>query len=54
MRIILRWLDQLRRTTAEQLPSFCSALVAQLEEIAAACTAWAEEDHNSDGTHLVV
>ena len=54
MRIILRWLDQLRRTTAEQLPSFCSALVAQLEEIAAACTAWAEEDHNSDGTHRVV
>ena len=54
MRIILTWLDQLRRTTTDGLPQFCAALVAQLEEIAAAANAWAAKDHASDGTHVVV
>ncbi len=54
MRLILTWIDQLRRTTVEGLPSFCSALVSQLQEIAAAANAWAESDHNSSGNHAVV
>ena len=54
MRVILSWIDQLRRTTVEGLPSFCSALVSQLQEIAASANAWAQKDHNDDGTHLVV
>lgn len=54
MRLILTWIDQLRRTTVEQLPAYCSALVSQLEEIVAAANAWADRDHNSDGTHFVV
>lgn len=54
MRIILTWIDQLRRTTVEGLPSFCAALVSQLQEIAAAANAWAGKDHNDDGTHQVV
>lgn len=54
MRIILSWLDQLRRTTVQGLPSFCAALVSQLEEIAAAANTWAAVDHNSAGTHGVV
>lgn len=54
MRIILTWIDQLRRTTVEGLPSFCSALVSQLQEMAAAANAWAQKDHNDDGTHFVV
>lgn len=54
MRIILTWIDQLRRTTVEGLPSFCSALVSQLQEMAAAANAWADSDHNTTGTHGVV
>lgn len=54
MRLLLSWLDQLRRTTVDGLPSFCSALVSQLEEIVNAANAWAGEDHNSAGTHAVV
>lgn len=54
MRIVLHWLDQLRRTTAEQLPAFCGAVVAQFQELAAAANTWAAVDHNSDGTHEVV
>ena len=54
MRIILQWLDQLRRTADERLASFCAALVSQFEEIAAAANTWAAKDHNSDGTHQVV
>lgn len=54
MRLILTWIDQLRRTTTDQLPSFCAALVSQLQEIVATANAWAGKDHNDDGTHLVV
>ncbi len=54
MRIILSWLDQLRTTTVERLPEYCNALVSQLEEMAAAANAWAETDHNSEGTHAAV
>jgi hypothetical protein len=54
MRIVLQWLDQLRRTTAEQLPAFAAALVSQFEELAAAANTWAAIDHNTDGTHEVV
>lgn len=54
MRLILTWLDQLRRTTVEQLPAFCSALVSQLEEMVATANAWAQQDHNTDGTHVTV
>lgn len=54
MRLLLTWIDQLRRTTADQLPSFCSALVSQLQEIVFAANAWAAKDHNDDGTHQVV
>lgn len=54
MRLLLSWLDQLRRTTVEGLPSFCSALVSQFEEVVNAANAWAAEDHNSAGTHAVV
>lgn len=54
MRLILTWIDQLRRTTVEQLPAFCSALVSQFEEIVAIANKWAEHDHNSDGTHQVI
>jgi hypothetical protein len=54
MRVILAWLDQLRRTTVNQLPAFCSALVSQLEGIAAAANTWAQKDHNDDGTHNVI
>jgi hypothetical protein len=54
LRIVLRWIDQLRRTTVDQLPAFCAAVVAQFQEIAAAANAWAAMDHNSDGTHQVV
>lgn len=54
MRIILSWLDHLRRTTVERLPAFCSALVSQFEELAAAVNTWGQADHNGDGTHYVV
>lgn len=54
MRIILTWIDQLRLTTVEGLPSFCAALVSQLQEMAASANTWANKDHNSDGTHNVV
>lgn len=54
MRILLRWLDQLRRTTVAGLPQFCSALVATLEDITAAIKTWQELDHNADGTHAVI
>lgn len=54
MRIVLKWLDQLRRTTVDGLPAFAAALVAQLDEIAKAANAWAATDHDSDGTHAVV
>lgn len=54
MRIILSWIDQLRRTTVEGLPSFCSALVSQFQDLAAAANTWAQRDHNDDGTHYVV
>ena len=54
MRLLLSWLDQLRRTTVQGLPSFCSALVSQFEEVVNAANAWAAEDHNSAGTHAVV
>jgi len=54
MRLLLTWIDQLRRTTAEGLPSFCAALVSQLQEIVFAANAWAAHDHNDDGTHHVV
>jgi hypothetical protein len=54
MRIILSWLDHLRRTTADGLPQFCSALVSQFQDIAAAANVWAQKDHNDDGTHQVV
>lgn len=54
MRLLLSWLDQLRLTTVERLPSFCSALVSQLEEIVATANTWANKDHNDDGTHYVV
>lgn len=54
MRLILTWIDQLRRTTAEQLPAFCAALVAQLQEIIFAANAWADHDHNTDGSHAVI
>jgi hypothetical protein len=54
MRVILTWLDQLRRTTVQGLPAFCAALVAQLEEIAAATNTWGAVDHESDGTHAAV
>lgn len=54
MRIVLTWIDQLRRTTVEQLPAFAAALVAQLTEIAAAANTWAAVDHNGDGTHEVI
>lgn len=51
MRLVLRWIDHLRRTTAEALPAFCSALVSQLQEIINTANKWAENDHNGDGTH---
>jgi archaellum component FlaF (FlaF/FlaG flagellin family) len=54
VRLILTWLDQLRRTTVQGLPAFCSAIVSQFEDLAAAANTWAAKDHNSDGTHLVV
>ena len=54
MRLILSWLDQLRRTTIDGLPSFCSAIVSQFTDIAAAANAWAQRDHNDDGTHNVI
>lgn len=54
MRLVLTWIDQLRRTTAERLPAFCNALVAQLQEIINTANKWAANDHNGDGTHLVV
>lgn len=54
MRVILSWIDQLRRTTVDGLPQFCSALVSQFQEVAAAANAWARKDHNDDGTHNVV
>lgn len=54
MRLILSWLDQLRRTTLEGLPSFCSALVSQFQDIVAAANTWAQKDHNDDGTHHFV
>lgn len=54
MRIILSWLDQLRKTTIDGLPSFCSAIVSQFEEIVGAANQWASIDHNPDGTHDVV
>jgi hypothetical protein len=54
MRIVLEWLDQLRRTTMDGLPSFCSAIVSQFEALAATCNTWAAVDHNPDGTHEVV
>lgn len=54
MRIILTWIDQLRTTKLPELAAFCAALVAQLQEIAAASNTWAAVDHDSDGTHKVV
>lgn len=54
MRVILANRDQLRRTTPEQLPSYCEAVLGQFEQIAAAANAWAEQDHNSDGSHALV
>lgn len=54
MRIILSWLDQLRRTTVDGLPQFCSALVSQFQDLAAAANTWAAKDHEADGTHAVV
>jgi hypothetical protein len=54
MRLILSWIDQLRRTTVDQLPAFCSALVSQLEEIVTAANAWAANDHHSNGSHVVI
>ena len=54
MRILLTWIDQLRRTTVEGLPSFCAALVSQLQEMAAAANTWAGVDHDPTGVHTVV
>lgn len=54
MRLVLTWIDQLRRTTVEGLPAFCSALVSQLQEITNTANAWAATDHTADGTHAVV
>lgn len=54
MRLILNWIDQLERATVESLPAFCSALVAQFTEIVEAANTWAEQDHNSDGSHNVI
>jgi len=54
MRMVLRWIDKLRRTTVEELPAFCAALVQTFEEITAAANSWAAIDHNSDGSHDVV
>lgn len=54
MRLILTWLDQLRRTTVDGLPSFCAALVSQFEDLVAAANTWADQDHHSDGTHGAV
>jgi hypothetical protein len=54
MRLVLRWIDHLRRTTADGLPAFCAALVAQLQETINTINKWAENDHNGDGTHALV
>ena len=54
MRVQLSRRDQLRRTTPEQLPSYSAAVLAQFEEIEAATNAWADENHNSDGSHSVI
>lgn len=54
MRLLLTWLDQLRRLTADNLAGFASAVVSQFEEIVGAANTWAQVDHNEDGTHEVV
>jgi len=54
MRMVLRWIDQLRRTTVENLPAFCAALVSQLTEMTEAANSWAATDHNPDGSHAAV
>lgn len=54
MRLLLSWIDQLRRITAENLASVSSALVSQFEEIVTAANAWAGEDHDPTGVHTVV
>lgn len=54
MRLLLSWIDQLRRTTVDGLPAFCAGVVAQFEEIVNAANTWGQKDHNDDGTHQVV
>lgn len=54
MRLVLRWIDLLRRTTPEGLPAFCGALVAQLEEMVATANLWAARDHEPSGAHAQV
>jgi hypothetical protein len=51
VRLILVWIDQLRRTTPEGLPAFCSALVSELQQLVAAANQWASRDHTPTGTH---
>ncbi len=54
MRLLLSWIDQFRRITVQNLPSVAAALVSQFEEVVNAANAWAEEDHNTTGTHGAV
>jgi hypothetical protein len=54
MRVQLTRADQLRRTTPEQLPSYCDAVLSQFQEIESAVNAWADLDHNSDGSHSTI
>lgn len=54
MRVVLTNTDQLRRTTVDGLPAYCAAVLRQFEEVAAATNAWADEDHDDTGAHLVL
>lgn len=54
MRLILRWLDVLKRTTVDELPAFCAALTSTFQEVVEAANAWAQADHTPDGTHAAV
>lgn len=54
MRVLVSSSDQLRRTTPDQLPAYCDAVLRQFQEIASATNAWADEDHDDTGVHLVM
>lgn len=46
--------DQLRRTTAEQLPAYADAVLSQFKEVAASINTFGQRDHAFDGAHAAV